>query len=272
MLLRSSPLVIPRASSAVASSAMPAALARSAAARGTSATARRWLLSAAAFDHSAFTDAFLAEVTDVTEASDPARSSQVLRRLIRSDVLKFMDMQEAPEKFFLAHRLLSTVGLGGFGIRFTVQFNLFAGSIVGLGGPEQVARLEEFQRNGQLGCFLLTEMQAGVLSGLIVETTADWDSKTQEFVLHTPDDKAAKNWISQGYTAELGVVIADLRVDGVSHGPHAFLMDLRTGEGGELLPGIRVDDMGTKTVANDLDNARVWFDQAAEGCAAEQVR
>ena len=26
------------------------------------------------------------------------------------------------------------------------------------------------------------------------------------------------------------------------------------------MPGIRVEDMGTKTVANDLDNARVWFD------------
>ena len=30
---------------------------------------------------------------------------------------------------------------------------------------------------------------------------------------------------------------------------------------GNLMPGIRIDDMGTKTVANDLDNARVWFDQ-----------
>jgi acyl-CoA oxidase len=140
-------------------------------------------------------------------------------------------MEESPEKFFLAHRLLSTVGLGGFGIRFTVQFNLFAGSIVGLAGPEQRKMLSEIQEKGQLGCFLLTEMQAGVLSGLIVETTADWDSATQEFVLHTPSDKAAKNWISQGYTAELGVVIADLRVDGVSHGPHPFFLQLRDGEG-----------------------------------------
>ena len=49
----------------------------------------------------------------------------------------------------------------------------------------------------QLGCFLLTEMQAGVLSGLIVETTADWDPALQKFILHTPSDKAAKNWISQ---------------------------------------------------------------------------
>ena len=27
------------------------------------------------------------------------------------------------------------------------------------------------------------------------------------------------------------------------------------------MPGIRIEDMGTKTIANDLDNARVWFDK-----------
>jgi acyl-CoA oxidase len=61
----------------------------------------------------------------------------------------------------------------------------------------------------------------------------------------------------------LGVVIADLRVNGVSHGPHPFFLNLRDGKGengGSLMPGIRIEDMGTKTVANDLDNARVWFD------------
>lgn len=43
--------------------------------------------------------------------------------------------------------------------------------------------------------------------------------------------------------------------------PHAFLLSMRDAEG-QLLPGITVEDMGTKTVANDLDNARVWFDKA----------
>ena len=103
---------------------------------------------------------------------------------MRSGVLKFTDMADDPDKFFLAHRLLSTVGLGGFGIRFTVQFNLFAGSIVGLAGPDQRAMLDEFQRAGDLGCFLLTERQAGVLSGLIVETTATWNDDAQAFELH----------------------------------------------------------------------------------------
>jgi len=172
----------------------------------------------------------------------------------------FTDMSDNPAKFFMAHRLLSTVGLGGFGIRFTVQFNLFAGSLVGLAGKEQQKMLADIQEKGQLGCFLLTEMQAGVLSGLIVETTCTWDDEMKEFILHTPSDKAAKNWISQGYTAELGVVIADLVIKGKSYGPHPFFLPLRDGEEGELLEGIRIDDMGTKTIANDLDNARVWFD------------
>jgi acyl-CoA oxidase len=213
------------------------------------------------FDHESFTARFLTAIEGVHQATDPLQSSRVLRKLVKSKELRFTDMSDNPEKFFMAHRLLATTGLGGFGIRFTVQFNLFAGSIVGLAGPEQLKMLDEIQEKGQLGCFLLTEMQAGVLSGLIVETTADWDEATQEFILQTPNDKAAKNWISQGYTAELGVVIANLRIQGKSYGPHAFHMRLREGEEGPLLKGIRIDDMGTKTVANDLDNARVWFDQ-----------
>ena len=214
----------------------------------------------ASFDHHAFTEAFLEAARDVPSATDPVTSAAALRRLIKTRLLAYTDMREQPEKFFLAHRLLSSAGLGGFGIRFTVQFNLFAGSILGLGSREQVGELDAMQAEGSLGCFLLTETSAGVLSGLIVHTTCTYDEQTDGFVLHTPSDAAAKNWISQGYTAELGVVIADLRVRGVSRGPHPFLMRLRDGPNGRLLPGIRVADMGTKTVANDLDNARVWFD------------
>ena len=206
-----------------------------------------------------FTNLFLDEVKGVPHATDPAASSKILRQLCKTELLKFTDMRNNPQKFFLAHRLLSTIGLGGFGIRFTVQFNLFAGSLVGLAGEEQLKMLDDIQKEGKLGCFLLTEMQAGVLSGLIVETTVDWDTKNEEFVLNTPSDKAAKNWISQGFVADCGVIIANLRIDGKSYGPHAFYMDLRD-DNKNLLPGIRIEDMGVKTIANDLDNARVWFD------------
>lgn len=44
--------------------------------------------------------------------------------------------------------------------RFTVQYNLFAGTIVAAGGDEQLDRLAEYQRDEQLGCFGLTEKLA----------------------------------------------------------------------------------------------------------------
>eukprot|EP00971_Amphidinium_carterae_P242659 4818057-Amphidinium_carterae.1 len=44
------------------------------------------------------------------------------------------------ERFFLAHRIMSefatTIG-PGFSIRFTVQVNLFAGTVLALGNPSQ---------------------------------------------------------------------------------------------------------------------------------------
>ena len=53
-----------------------------------------------------------------------------------------------------------------------MQFNLFAGTIVELGGPEQLELLEQMQERGVLGCFALTEKLAGVNSGLVVRRTA----------------------------------------------------------------------------------------------------
>ena len=189
----------------------------------------------------------------------PAESADVLRDLIRRNLLQYTDMRDNPTRFFLAHRILSKRLVGGFGIRFTVQFNLFAGSILGLGSDAQLARLRALQDEATLGCFALTEAGAGVNSGLVVNTTATWDPSSRGFVLHTPNELARKQWISQGLTATQMVVIADLIVKGRSHGPHAFLMPLRDAQG-QLTRGVSVGDMGSKTIANDLDNAWISFD------------
>jgi acyl-CoA oxidase len=129
-----------------------------------------------------------------------------------------------------------------------------------VGGPEQAGALEASQLAGEIGCFALTEKLAGVQSGLLVQTTAAYDDATDEFVLHTPSEGACKNWISQGFTADKAVVLADLTVGGKRRGPHAFLMDLR--HRGELAQGVSVGDMGVKTTGNDLDNAWIRFDHA----------
>ena len=144
-----------------------------------------------------------------------------------------------------AHRIIaantSTVG-PGFWVRFTVHQNLCCGTILGLGNDEQVQVLDEMHDKGELGCFALTEKRAGVSSGLVVSTIAEYDKESNTFLLNSPDEGAQKNWISQGLVADKTVVIADLRVEGKSYGPHAFLMNLR--EGGELVPGVETFDMG----------------------------
>lgn len=190
-------------------------------------------------------------------------SAAFLRALTKSGILRFTDIRDRPDRFFLAHRLLATHAPEhgpGFWIRFTVQFNLFAGTVVALGGPAHLKQLDAIQDAGQLGCFGLTERLAGVNSGLVVDTTATWDASTQCFIINSPSEGAAKNWISQGLCAEKAVCVADLTVGNKRCGPHAFLIDMRNNSTLELTPGITVGDMGRKTTGNDLDNAWISFE------------
>jgi acyl-CoA oxidase len=126
-----------------------------------------------------------------------------------------------------------------------------------LGSDKQINDLvERNKRNPRLGCFALTEVLAGVNSGLIVNTTAVLENGG--FTINTPFPGAAKNWISQGMVADEAVVVASLTVNGKQLGPQAFLVVLR-GQNGQLVDGVNAVDMGRKTVGNDLDNARLTF-------------
>jgi len=192
---------------------------------------------------------------------DYATSAKRMRELLQTELLRHTDLRDNPERFFLAHRILaehsSAVG-PGFWVRFTVHYNLCAGTVLALGTPAQVADLDTMQEKGELGCFSLTEKLAGVNSGLVVGTVAEWDDTSQTFNLNSPNVGAHKNWISQGLVADKTVVVADLRIKEKSYGPHAFIINLR--ENGELVSGVSTQDMGPKTVGNDLDNASIAFD------------
>ena len=218
-------------------------------------------------------------------------SSSMLRDLVRQELVKMTDLRDDPEWFFEAHRIVAAHGddLGsGFWTRFTVQFNLFAGTVLAAGGPLHVEQLRAMQAAGELGCFALTEKFAGVSSGMVVETVAAFDAASRTFVLRSPNEGAVKNWISQGFCADKSVVIADLQLgDGVSQGAHAFLIDFRVPQGGgagggassqhgaaakRLVAGVRLADMGRKTVANDLDNAWCAMAAAPQGLGAPASR
>eukprot|EP01063_Lacrimia_lanifica_P024861 TRINITY_DN3267_c0_g1_i1.p1 TRINITY_DN3267_c0_g1~~TRINITY_DN3267_c0_g1_i1.p1 ORF type:complete len:525 (+),score=206.87 TRINITY_DN3267_c0_g1_i1:71-1645(+) len=183
-----------------------------------------------------------------------------LKVLMRNKFLTVDALNERGlKRFFAAHRVMSglTQGhdkRGAFGVRFTVQYNLFFGTINALGSDLQRRQMRDMHDAGELGCFLLTEKAAGVLSGLIVATTATHNG--DGYTLHTPSADAAKVWISQGLCAKWGVVIANLVVKGTNHGPHGFLIDLTSA-------GVTRADMGRKTAFNSLDNAHISFSNVA---------
>ena len=212
-------------------------------------------------------DVVRAHAASLSNNTSPARSSRALRALVRADAVRGEDVERNPELFFAAHRAMALRAndLGpGFWIRFTVHYNLCAGTVVALGSRAQRERLREMATRGELGCFALTERLAGVNSGLVVRTTADWDHARKVFVINSGGgDGGVKNWISQGLVADVAVVVADLRVGGKSRGPHGFLVRLRQGMTRRLTRGVSVGDMGKKTTGNDLDNAWIRFDDVA---------
>ena len=70
-------------------------------------------------------------------------------------LLRHTDLNNNPERFFLAHRLLArhAPALGpGFWIRFTVHYNLCAGTVLGLGNEDQIRLLDEWQVSSAYEC------------------------------------------------------------------------------------------------------------------------
>ena len=143
-------------------------------------------------------------------------------------------------------------------IKFGVQFGLFGGSILQLGTERHhKAYLEATGKGELLGCFAMTETGHGSnVRGL--ETTITYDASTDEFVVHSPKEQSGKEYIGNALHGELATVFGQLVVDGESHGIHAIVVPLRN-KAGQVLPGIRVEDCGTKLGLNGVDNGRIWF-------------
>jgi acyl-CoA oxidase len=144
-------------------------------------------------------------------------------------------------------------------VKVGVQFGLFGGAILQLGTkPHHDAYLADLITGKLMGCFAMTETGHGS-NVQALGTTATYDPQAQEFVITTPDDASRKDYIGNAARhADTSVVFAQLEIDGESQGVHAFVVPLR--EGGEVRPGVRIEDCGRKLGLNGVDNGRIWFD------------
>lgn len=146
-------------------------------------------------------------------------------------------------------------------VKYGVQFGLFGGSIHQLGTERHHdAYLERVGSLELPGCYAMTETGHGS-NVRDLETTATYDHDTRQLVVHTPSERAGKDWIGNAALhGQMATVFARLVLDDVDHGVHAVLVPVRD-DGGRILPGVRIEDRGLKIGLNGVDNGRIWFDE-----------
>jgi acyl-CoA oxidase len=146
-------------------------------------------------------------------------------------------------------------------VKIGVQYGLFGGVIRRLGTERHHQRYLRAAMTMELpGCFAMTETGHGsdVQS---IRTTATYDPQRQEFVVHTPDDDARKDYIGNAARdGRMAAVFAQLITGGERRGVHVVLVPIRD-ERGRPCPNVRIEDCGDKGGLNGVDNGRLWFEQ-----------
>jgi acyl-CoA oxidase len=145
-------------------------------------------------------------------------------------------------------------------VKCGVQFGLFGGAILHLGTERHHERYLRDVASLELpGCFAMTETGHGS-NVQALATTATYDPATETFVIHTPHEDARKDYIGNAARdGRMAVVFAQLIAGGQEQGVHALLVPIRDGAG-DALPGVRLEDCGSKLGLNGVDNGRIWFD------------
>ena len=92
--------------------------------------------------------------------------------------------------------MLGTIN-GDLSTKFTVQFNLFGGSLMALHTERHLPFMRDVSSLKNMGCFCFTELGYGN-NAPQMETTATYDPVAKEFVINSPTVLSQKFWITNG--------------------------------------------------------------------------
>lgn len=165
-----------------------------------------------------------------------------------------------PTRMDIAYMSMATTATGAL----SNSHSIFLQTVIGQGSDEQIMFWAPKATSFEIcGSYAQTELGHGSnVRGL--QTTAEYDKHTEEFILNTPTLQSIKWWPGcLGKVATHVVLYAQLIIDGKEHGLNVFLLQIRD-ENHLPLKGIRLGDLGTKVGdhANDtgfmiLENVRV---------------
>ncbi|MQM00172.1 hypothetical protein Taro_032903 [Colocasia esculenta] len=144
-----------------------------------------------------------------------------------------------------------------------LHWGMFIPAIKGQGTEEQQEKWLPLAHKMQIiGCYAQTELGHGSnVQGL--ETTATFDPKMDEFIIHSPTLTSSKWWPGGlGKVSTHAVVYARLITGGQEHGIHGFIVQIRSLDDHSPLPGVTIGDIGTKFGSgayNSMDNGVLRF-------------
>jgi alkylation response protein AidB-like acyl-CoA dehydrogenase len=196
---------------------------------------------------------------------DPDTVLQQLRTVVATLHSQGALISLDPYNLIVIHERLAYTNSNDLVNWFTVQFNLFAGSVSALGTATHAALVQDARELKKLGCFGLTEKSAGVLSGLLCETIAYYNQETKKIIIHTPNEDAKKCWISYAGNSQIeyAVVFAKWAQSSSIHSskkvpvatsigklfltPHVVVIVVQIRSSGVVLPGLRIEECYTRS-------------------------
>jgi len=210
-------------------------------------------------------------------AAKAKRLIQDWNRLAQDDVLKnspelyAMSRPELLEEMYKkSARLTQTFDLykeenernvmdAGYHFQFTMplatHWAMFHKAIEMLGTTRQREKWVKLIREHKIfGGYAQTELGHGS-DVRNLETTATFDKAQQEFIINTPRISATKFWVGTlGLTATHCVLFAQLISDGINHGVHPFIVQIRSQQTHMPVKGVVVGEVGPKLGYHGMDN------------------
>ncbi|XP_039274921.1 LOW QUALITY PROTEIN: peroxisomal acyl-coenzyme A oxidase 3 [Nilaparvata lugens] len=146
-------------------------------------------------------------------------------------------------------------------VKIALGISLFANVIlVGLGTERHLHFYRDVWDAKILSCLAITELAHGSDTKRM-RTVAEYDPKTRQFVINTPDVGATKCWVGNlGKQCTHALLFAQLLAgDGTNHGLHLFVVPIRDPSTLLPFPGITVGDLGEKAGLHGIDNGFIMF-------------
>ncbi len=193
---------------------------------------------------------------DLTVAQQRSRTVEKIASWV-SHLTNLRSEKQAMNTF----RIVGLVDMSTY-TRLGVHYGLFFSTVRGQGTDDQVSywiSQGALTLNKFYGCFSMTELGHGS-NVAAMETTATWDERTDEFIIHTPNVRATKWWIGgAAHSATHTTCYARLIVKGVDYGVKPIVVPLRNLNDHSLKPGISIGDIGAKMGRDGIDNGWIQF-------------